>query len=434
MLCSRLARCRKAVDRVLSRVTAVPIRSSRDRSRASCVVDLLVPDCVRAVRLRVVPVVPCNGLSIALGRFRVLVIVRLVVLVVRLVVCVFRVVRLPTARVAVTFRRSRDRFRWVRSSFMPIRLPLLRSRLDRLLSRASRLLRSRPAAPVRLCWAPSLLARLATRTRVLLSRWQVLAPVRLSPPRVVLMRARWCLPRCPARIAVLTWLVILWISALQLLLNVLLLAELSMARSTVAQTLFAMLLSGVKNAQLDVSEPWNVPVLSHLLGPSRLPGLTIALATASLAGKSGVDRDVLVRLLVGLALPVLSLVELALEMADAVALALIGAMASELLIVTLSLVRNPPAIVILLVPSGTWLLRRHGRLRLPMLTLPTAMAPLAFPMLVLMSRSCLGRMILILWIRPRVVMLLLARLQADSIRTLRNCRVLQNWPVVWNAL
>lgn len=184
-----------------------------------------------------------------------------------------------------------------------------------------------------------------------------------------------------------------------------------MRTAMVAHTSLAILLDGVKNAQLSAVEEWNVPTFEQLLGPARLRGLSIMFITASLVGKSGVRP--------------LDLVELDIEEVEADEdVELRGVIATRLFPPQLELPTNPCAIVTLLDPLGTWLSRRHGRLTLPALTLRTAMAP-PLPRLIAMARECLFRIPVILEIPWSVVTLLLANLVADNIRTLRNFRALK---------
>lgn len=203
---------------------------------------------------------------------------------------------------------------------------------------------------------------------------------------------------------------------LQVLENALKLDVLAMVIDTVAHTPLAMLLSGVKNAQLLDEADWKEATFEQLLGPPRLCGLSMMLATASPAGNRG-DRLVLVLA------PVLLALAVVIDTMDEEALR--GAIATALLTPSLSLPRNRRAIVILLVPPGSPFRCTHGRLSFLALTLRTAMAPPALLINAAIARECLGRMARILLTWCSVAVLLLARLHADSIRRLRSFRRLQ---------
>lgn len=210
---------------------------------------------------------------------------------------------------------------------------------------------------------------------------------------------------------------------LHMLSNELPLVVFPMRTAVVAHTSLAILLDGVKNAQLSAVEEWNVPAFEQLLGPARLRGLSIMFITASLAGKSGVRPLDLLELAICVVSPLLRALDLVeLDIEEDVELR--GAIATRLFPPHLELPTNPCAIVTLLDPLGTCLSRRHGRLTLPALTLRTAMAP-PLPRLMAMARECLFRIPVILETPWSVVTLLLANLVADNIRTLRNFRALK---------
>lgn len=88
--------------------------------------------------------------------------------------------------------------------------------------------------------------------------------------------------------ALLTWLAIRPMAPLHDLLNASLVVVFPMSSAVDAQRALAMLLDGVKNAQLAAVAEWNEATVEQLLGPSRPRGLSIMFMTASPAGKSGV--------------------------------------------------------------------------------------------------------------------------------------------------